>query len=207
MPLLSLLLIVITMQNEKEFSPQESLELIQSMIDKTKNKFSDNSFYFLFWGWLVFAACISQFVLKVYFNYPYHFIVWWTMPIGGIITAFYGRQQARKEKVKTFVDEATDYLWMAIAFAFIALVIINSTSPNAWESAFTYYILLYAIGTFTTGRLIKFRPLVIGGVINFVLAIICTKLSFDYQLLLGALAILISYIIPGHLLRKQYQHR
>ncbi len=194
------------MQNEKEFTAEESLMLIQSMIDKTKNKFSDSSFYFLFWGWLVFAACITQFILKVYFNYPYHYAVWWTMPIGGVITGIYGSRQARKEKVKTFVDEATDYLWIAIAFSFIVLVIVNSASVANWQNAFTYYILLYAIGTFVTGRLIKFKPLIIGGSINFVLAIVCSRLSFDYQLLLGAAAILISYIIPGHLLRKQYQH-
>ena len=196
----------ISMPNEKEFTPQESLLLIQSMIDKTKNKFSDSSFYFLFWGWLVFAACICQFILKVYFNYPYHYAVWWTMPIAGVITGIYGSRQARKEKVKTFVDEAADYLWIAIACSFVVLVIVNSASVASWENAFTYYILLYAIGTFVTGKLIKFKPLIIGGSINFVLAIVCSRLSFDYQLLLGAAAILISYIIPGHLLRKQYQH-
>ena len=85
-------------------------------------------------------------------------------------------------------------------------VIVNSASVASWENAFTYYILLYAIGTFVTGKLIKFKPLIIGGSINFVLAIVCSRLPFDYQLLLGAAAILISYIIPGHLLRKQYQH-
>lgn len=195
------------MQNKNEFTPKESLQLIQSMIDKTRNKFSDSSFYFLFWGWLVFACCIGQFILKVFLHYPYHFIVWFTMPLGGIITGIYGSRQAKKERVKTFINEASNYLWMALGCAFIALIIINSTTTTAWENAFTYYIILYAIGTFVTGKLIKFKPLVIGGILNFILAIICSKLSFDYQLLMGAAAILISYIIPGHLLRKQYQHQ
>ena len=192
------------MQNKNELSPQESLLLIQSMIDKSKLSFSDNSFYFLFWGWLVFFACIAQFVLKVWLQYPYHFIVWWTMPVGGIITAIYGNRQAKKEKVKTYVGDAMDFVWTAIAFAFIVLVLIN-IAGGYWENAFTYYILLYAIGTYVTGKFIKFKPLVIGGCINFVLAVICSKLLFDYQLLMGATAILISYIIPGHLLRKQYK--
>jgi hypothetical protein len=39
------------------------------------------------------------------------------------------------------------------------------------------------------------------------LPIICSRFSFDHQLLVAAAAILISYIIPGHLLRKQYQHQ
>ncbi|HEX3024813.1 MAG TPA: hypothetical protein VHP12_06350, partial [Chitinophagaceae bacterium] len=63
------------------------------------------------------------------------------------------------------------------------------------------------IGTFVSGGLIKFRPLIIGGIINFILAVVCSRFSFDHQLLFAAAAILISYIIPGYLLRKQYQHQ
>jgi hypothetical protein len=46
--------------NEKELSPQESIELIQTMINKTKGVVADDSFYFLLWGWLVFACCLGQ---------------------------------------------------------------------------------------------------------------------------------------------------
>lgn len=38
---------------EENFSPQESLQLIQSMISKTKTNISENRFYFLFWGGLL----------------------------------------------------------------------------------------------------------------------------------------------------------
>jgi hypothetical protein len=192
--------------SEKELSPQESLDLISKMISKTKDSVADDSFYFLFWGWLVFACCISQYVLKIYFHYPNHFAVWWTMPLGGIITAIYGSRQSRVKKVKSFVDEALGYLWIAVALSFMVLVIINMLSSNAiWQTAFTYYILLYAIGTFVSGSLIRFKPLIIGGAINFVLAAVSIKFSYDNQLLIGGLAILISYIIPGHLLRIRYK--
>ena len=189
---------------EKELSPQESLQLIQSMIDKTKDAVADDSFYFLLWGWLVFTCCITEFILKVYFHYPNHYFVWWLMPVGGVISGIYGSRQSKKRKVKSFVDEAVDYLWIALALAFIVLVFINAESAG-WQTAFTYYILLYAIGTFVSGKLLRFRPLVIGGLINFALAAVSIKLSYDYQLLIGSLAILISYIIPGHLLRMRYQ--
>ncbi|MEI9958066.1 MAG: hypothetical protein WDM90_17580 [Ferruginibacter sp.] len=47
---------------EENFSPQESLQLIQSMIAKTKRDMSDNSIHFLLWGWVTFVACIGQFI-------------------------------------------------------------------------------------------------------------------------------------------------
>jgi hypothetical protein len=126
------------------------------------------------------------------------------MPVGGVVSGIYGVMQSKKETVKTFVGEAIGYLWISIGISFILLAFINSLS-SAWQNAFTYYILLYAIGTFVTGSLLRFKPLVIGGVINFILVAVSIKFDYDAQLLLGALAILISYIIPGHLLKIQYQ--
>jgi hypothetical protein len=42
---------------EEKFSPEQSLQLIQSMISKTKQDLSENGIYFLVWGWLTFIAC------------------------------------------------------------------------------------------------------------------------------------------------------
>jgi hypothetical protein len=191
------------MQTEEELSPQQSLALIRSMIDQTRGAVVDNSFYFLLWGWLVFACSVLEYILKTYIEYSYHYGVWWLMPVGGIVSAIYGARQSRNIQVRTFVSEAIGYLWLAIALAFVSLVMVNMFSDKGWQTAFTYYILLYAIGTFVTGKLIAFRPLVIGGFINFILAAISARFAYDEQLLIGAFAILISYIIPGHLLRSR----
>jgi hypothetical protein len=56
--------------DEKELSPQESLDLIKSMINKTKGAVADDSFHFLMWGWLVFSCCLASYILKVLFIIP-----------------------------------------------------------------------------------------------------------------------------------------
>jgi hypothetical protein len=190
---------------EKKLSPEESLSLISSMINKTKDVVADNSFYFLFWGWLVFICCLTSFVLKIYFQYPNHYMVWFLMPVGGLLSAMYSTRQAKTKRARSFVDESLDYLWIALAIAFLLMVLINIIGKNGWETAFTYYILLYGIGTFVTGKLLKFKPLVVGSLINFALAVVSVKFDADYKLLIGSLAILTSYIIPGHLLRMRYK--
>jgi hypothetical protein len=191
--------------DEKELSPQESLDLIKSMINRTKGAVADDSFHFLLWGWLVFGCCLGSYILKTIVHYPNHFFIWWLMPVGGLISWMYEAKQSKQKKVKSFIDEALDYLWIAVVISFMVLVIINMLSGQAWQTAFTYYILLYAIGTFVSGRLLQFKPLIIGGIINFGLAAISVRFNYDNQLLIGSLAILISYIIPGHLLRRKYQ--
>jgi hypothetical protein len=42
------------------------------------------------------------------------------MPVGGCVSAIYGSRQA-KHKVKSFVDESLDYLWIALGLAFVVL--------------------------------------------------------------------------------------
>lgn len=191
---------------QQHFTAEESLQLIQSMISKTKNAVAVDSFYLLFWGWLVFLCCLLEYVLMVWLKYPNHSLVWWSMPVAGIVSGVYSVRQARSQKTFTYIEEALSFLWIAIGMSFFVMVFINVIS-EAWKTAFTYYILMYAIGTFVSGSLIKFKPLIIGGVINFILAAVSIKFNFAGQLLIGALAILISYIIPGHLLRARYRQK
>jgi hypothetical protein len=73
-----------------------------------------------------------------------------------------------------------------------------------WGSAvFPFFIMLYGLGTFVSGSIIKFRPLIIGGIIAWALAIVAAYVEYDYQMLFGAAAILISYIIPAYMLRSR----
>jgi hypothetical protein len=41
-----------------------------------------------------------------------------------------------------------------------------------------------------------------GGIINWLLAVTAVWFSFEYQSLFAATALLFSYIIPGHLIRR-----
>ncbi|HEU4471990.1 MAG TPA: hypothetical protein VFR58_12950 [Flavisolibacter sp.] len=185
---------------QEEFSPQQSLALIQSMISKTRNNLSENRFYFLLWGWLSFLAILSQFVLKVVFQYRHHYFVWLVTIPAAIITVVHMSQRAKVSGVKTYVGESMSYLWTGIGISFFILSFIVSNSRGGWITAYPLFILFYGMGTFVSGRILRFRPLVIGGVINWVLALASIYVSFDYQLLFAAAAILTSYIIPGHLL-------
>jgi beta-lactamase regulating signal transducer with metallopeptidase domain len=70
------------------FSPQESLALIESMIQKAQNKFAENGHLYLLWGWVVFICGILQFVVLHYFQYKQHYLVWmmtWLLAIYQII--------------------------------------------------------------------------------------------------------------------------
>jgi hypothetical protein len=187
---------------QDNFSPQDSLRVIQSMIDRTRNNLSENRFYFLLWGWATFLGILTQFLLKVWFHYKHHYFVWFiTIPVV-IINIVYSSRHRSRHQVKTYVGESMGYLWMGIGISFFVLSMIISRLPGSWLHAWPFFILFYGMGTFISGKFLQFRPLVIGGIFNWVLALACLFVPYDYQMLLAALAILTSYIIPGHLLNN-----
>ncbi len=148
-------------------------------------------------------GCIVQYLLIAVFHYAHHYYAWLITPIALVFHIIFIIKDKKKERVKTFINEANAHLWMVIGLSFVALFFIFS--KIGWMYCFPIYILLYGIGTSVSGSLIKFKPLIIGGAANMLLSANTVYLRYDLQILMTALAILISYIIPGHLLRLHYR--
>lgn len=187
----------------KDFDATESLLLIRSMIESTKTNLRDGSHYFLLWGWATMIGCIIQFTLLNIVKYQHHYYAWFITIAALIVHVIFIIRDNKTERVKTYIGQATGYLWMAIGFAFIVLAFIFSRI--GWQYSFPFYILFYGIGTAVSGALLQFKPMIWGGVVCFVFAAFAPYLRYDLQILITAVAILLSYIIPGHLLRLRYR--
>lgn len=190
-------------QDEKEFTPQDSLYIIRSMIESTRHSLYDSSPYFLLWGWAVMIACLSQFMLMV-FEVPNHSLPWGIIiPVTLVLYFIMVFKKTKKEKVKTFVGEANSFLWTALGSCFCVFPFIFS--KIGWQYCLPFYILIYGVGTNVSGRLMNYKPLVYGGIICFPLAAFAPFVAYNFQLLIASTAILVSYIIPGHMLRAHYK--
>lgn len=191
---------------EKEnFSPQESLQLIQTMIEKTRQDMSNNTGYFLLWGWVTLIACIGQYVLKNVFAYEKHYLVWLLIIPAIIISGYMGMKEQRAQKANTYVGDSMKYLWMGMGISFFVLSMI--LSRMGWNNnVFPFFMLMYGLGTFVSGKFLQFKPLVFGGVAAWALAIVSVYFNYDYQMLFAAAAILVSYIIPAYMLGNKKNH-
>ncbi len=185
---------------EEKFSPQESLRLIQSMITKTKQNMSDKVFISLSGAGSLLLPAPANLSLRHIFNYEKHYLVWLLIIVGIIFSNWYSLKEEKTRKVKTYVGESIKHLWIGMAIAYLVLSIMFT--KLGWNTqVFPFFILLYGLGTFISGSIIQFRPLIIGGIIAFILAIVSVFAQYDYQILFAAAAILFSYIIPAYLLR------
>lgn len=186
-----------------KFDAGESILLIRSMIENTKHSIRDSSHYFLLWGWATMIGCLLQFTLLSVFEYPHHYLAWLITPVTVIIHFIFLANDRRTSRIKTFIGEANGYLWTAIGSSFIVLAFIFS--KIGWQYSFPFYILIYGIGTSVSGAFLKFKPMIWGGAVCFFLSALAPYMRYDIQMLITALAILVSYIIPGYLLRSRYK--
>lgn len=191
------------MKQEETFNPQESMQVISSMIITAKNKLADDGFALIFWGWLVtLSALIHYFTILL--NIDYGYFVWPVlMPLGGIVSAYIGYKQGKKKKVKTYIDTYLSYLWIAFG---VSLTITLIFMPlHGIKTTYFFLMVLYGIATLVSGGILNFKPLIVGSIFSFICAVVSVFLGEKEQLLIIAIALICSYIIPGHMLRSKFK--
>ena len=187
-----------------ENNRQDQLALIAEMIQTARNQFSDSSNIYLLWGWVVFVASISQFIL-IQMHYENMSGLGWLIliPLALVAQIIIMVKMKGKSKVKTHIDKILGYLWTAFG---VALGIVLFSQGNLQVNTLPMVLTLYGIGTFVSGGIISFRPLIVGGICCWLTAIAGFFVPVEYQLLLLALAVVMAYIIPGYLLKLRHRN-
>lgn len=186
----------------EQFSPEESIRVIQSMIERTKQGVWGH-FYFILWGWFTLVQCVAHFLLYSVFKYEQHYLVLFLTVPCFIISVLYSRRAGREKRVKTYVGENMSSIWISIAILFLVVSLLFI--KLGFYTCYPFFIMLYGLGAFLSGRTLQFKPLIVGGIVSWLLAIVAIWFPFDYQPLFAATAALFGYIIPGYLMRHAQQ--
>ena len=194
--------------NEESLDPAQSLQLIESMINRAKDKFAEDGSMYLLWGWVVFICSLSQFVLLHFFRYPYHYAVWFLSWAVIIYQVFYLRRKRRQRPVSTYTGYILGYVWITfvIVIFLLAFLIGQLTHGDYYAHINPILLTVYGMPIFLSGIILRFRPLVVGGIGCWVLAIVAMLIpNYDYQFLMIPVAMVIAWIIPGYLMRAKYK--
>ncbi|MCD4737125.1 MAG: hypothetical protein K8R53_13860 [Bacteroidales bacterium] len=188
---------------ETSISEKDSLRIIREMIETSKSNIKDNGFFYLLWGWLVFSAAILHFIL-LYIGYQHAYLPWpILMTTGGVVSVIAGIRLGKKTTVISHIDKTIIYLWWGFFFTIFILLFFTGIGKMPWEISTPMIIALYGLGTFVSGGALKFKPLIIGGISCWIIAIIACFVRYDFVLLLTALSIIIAYLIPGYMLKAK----
>jgi len=188
---------------EKQLSPDENLRLVEDHLSRTKQGLRNKSFDILFWGILVALASASEYLLLTMSNFNRPWLPWPVLMISGtIITIIYHAGRKGSQPVTTYTDHFL--MWLSISagavyFLLAFFCIRQQISPLPYILANTFILL------FVTGAVLKYKSLIFGGTIFLLASIISIFLRYENQLLLTTGAVVVGYILPGFLLRREKQ--
>jgi len=182
------------------FDKKEALNVIEEMVNSSRYKMKAEAKYFLLWGWMVFAAAIIHFFLVIA-EVNNSWIIWPVlMGLAFIIYLFMVNKTKREGGSSTYIDRVNKYLWLG--FFGPLLVTILSGVFISWAAAYPFFMAIYGWSAIVSGGLLKFKPLVNGGIVSCILGVATIFVPGMYILLMLALAIFAGFIIPGHALNN-----
>jgi hypothetical protein len=119
-----------------------------------------------------------------------------------VVSFMYGKRQGEKRPTQTHLDRI--YMWLWIAFGISIIPIWAFGSKLNWM--INAVILLQAgTATLLSGIIVRFRALLAGGITFWIAGVLCFILSPEHQYMIGGIAVILGYIVPGYLLRKANQ--
>jgi len=181
---------------------KKQLDFIEEMIASAKTNLATKSIFYLIWGWLVLLAALINYYLLEFTELTNGWMVWpILMSLGGSLSIIVGIRLSKKTRVKSKIDKILERLWLGFFITLVA--VLSGVNAIGAETIYPTVIALYGLGTFVSGSIINFKPFQVGAVIAWVCASVAFYMSFNNQLILISIAIIFSYIIPGHLLASK----
>ncbi len=188
------------MENKNDnLNAQQSLELITNMIREAKGNMQKSSFYFLLWGWTIVIANLGVYIMLEFTTIGNPFIIFGITIPAAIISMIYGMNQGKKVIAPTILNNINKWMW--IGFGINCFILVFFGGKTNWQIN-PIIITMCAAPTFLSGIMLRFKPLIVGGILFWVFGITSFMIDSKAQFLLAAVALTVGYLIPGYMLKK-----
>lgn len=202
---------------ERNITEAESIEIITSMISRTKDRLVKGcGNILLMWGYVSIAVAALIWVLLVTTKHPavnwLWFLIWL---IGGIATPI----MAKKKRVETGAMSYTDRLssnmwsvvgWSAIASVFLSLGFLLIGGKDSWSMMLVLALIIVPMAEIMQGLIIKEVSLIAGGGIGLLIGLFTfccisahVALVATWFMPLFIIAFAAMMIVPGHILNSK----
>ncbi|MEO7316542.1 MAG: hypothetical protein ABIW47_15235 [Ginsengibacter sp.] len=187
---------------EKVLTEKESLALITGMITKAKNHYHESGSSALLWGFAnVICFVLAYLQEENWISLPFN--PFWLMIIAVILQVYFSWKERASKRTVTFKDETHYYVWLAFGISILILTVAGGFSEIGYI-VLPLILLLFGIPTFISGCIKKFKPLIFGGIVCWILSVISFFFRENEVFLLVAMGAFFAWVIPGFILRKNY---
>lgn len=186
----------------ENFSQQESFRLINEMISKAKKSYVTKGIAAIVWGTLIIICSMFTWA-QIEFGFRLPFDIWLLTLVAVVTQIIFGIREKRTKDFTGHNETTANYVWSAFGVC-IFLLSFMCAKLNYHDNA-GLFMLLYGVPTFITGGMSRFKPMIIGGIICWILAVISVYTSTATDMLLMAFSGLFAWLIPGIILWIKYK--
>lgn len=166
---------------------------------------------FLAWGYPTVLVLLAEFVTLMMWNEDWCAWLWAGIPlIGTPLMVYFLHKDYNRTHSRTHEQKHILVMWIFIGFASCIGGWLMGVSGVFRQAFFAYLSLLCGMGCFMTGIILHFRPKAVCGILASLLSAVPLFFQGDlwpWQLLVTAVTVTISLIIPGHLFRSYVRNK
>ena len=191
------------MADEQPLSEKQSLELITGIINKTRCDYQETGIGALMWGLIVMLCSLVSFG-NFYWKINGLDYIWLLTLIGVIPQIIISVRTSKNKKFKTHSDDAMAAIWISFGIALCLVSVL--TNRYAVPKTSALFLIIYGMPTFATGYIRHFTPMVTGGIVFWVLAVVSFFIDYPFVMLCTAAGACIGWFLPGIILRRRYMN-
>lgn len=202
---------------DKRINERESIEIITSMIARTKERYMlGDGNIMLMWGYLTVAVGVLVWALLAITHHPAVNWLWYLIwIIGGIATPIMSKKKEVKKGAKTYTDKIISRLWSivgysAISCTFICLGLFLAWGIDAWSAMIIFAMVIIPIVEIANGIVLNESSYIWGGAVGllagiFVMCCIAggVTLSAAWFMPIFIVEFICMMIIPGHVINRK----
>ena len=198
---------------ERKLTEKESLEIITSMIERTRERYIGDGRIMLMWGYLtVVITAIIWTLIGVTHNPVWNWLWFLLWIIGGTLTPIMDKKMQHEKGFKNYSDTVTSRIWSTVGFSAIVATAISLAfllvgGIDAWSMMFAIALVIVPFAEIASGIVVKEKSLIIGGAIGlsaglFTMACIAGHVALyaSWFMPLFILVWVVMMIIPGHII-------
>ena len=201
---------------DKKLTEKESLEVITSMIARTKVRYLGSGNILLMWGYLAVFTSILVWILLAATQQNVWNWLWFAIPVIGMpLTSIMARREKRTDGAVTYSDKITSHLWSIfgvseIVLTFICLGFSLIGGIKCWTAMPVYTFIAAPFAEIAQGLIVKEKSLTWGGIVGLAIGMVLVccvtgKIPFlaNWFMPLFILFWVVMMIVPGHILNHK----
>lgn len=202
---------------DKKLTEKESLEVITSMIARTKARYLGSGYILLMWGYLIVFVSILVWILLATTRQNVWNWLWFAIPVIGIpTTSIMARQdEKRGDGVVTYSDKITSRLWNIFGVSEIVLTLVCLGfsvigDVKCWGAMLVYTLIAAPFAEIAQGLIVKEKCLTWGGIVGLAVGMVTVccavggiPLSANWFMPLFIPIWVAMMIVPGHIINHK----